>query len=96
MLANKTGALTAEVISHAVSNWSKFALQATSECGFSSWPEKPHIGFLLAHYDVVVNLMLEMPDYKADPHIQAWLAAINDTYAAPAHGSTDKLSQGLA
>jgi hypothetical protein len=28
-----------------------------AEAGLSSAPNKPHIGFLLAHYDTAVNLM---------------------------------------
>ena len=58
MLANKVGPQTREVIVYAVNDWSKFADKAASQAGLATWPTRPHIGFLLAHHHVAMNMML--------------------------------------
>ena len=56
-LANTLGARTNEVITWAISNWGKFASSAASCAGVASYPQDPHIGFLLAHCAYAVNRM---------------------------------------
>ena len=56
-LRNYLGDETINVIGWAVDNWWTFAQRARAEAGLESHPAKPHIGFLLAHYDTAVNLM---------------------------------------
>jgi hypothetical protein len=56
-LSRALGDLTDEVITFAVDNWDKVCAKARYECGLPSNPVIPHIGFLLAHHSVVINLM---------------------------------------
>src|SRR4051794_17730095 len=56
-LANRLGAYTREVITFALDNWTKFTAKAELQAGLSSSPEEPHVGFLIAHYHVAVNMM---------------------------------------
>jgi hypothetical protein len=48
--------LTSEVIDWALKNWLSFATKAAFEAGTGSWPAHPHIGFLLAHHGVALEL----------------------------------------
>lgn len=50
------GDQTKPVIDYAVSHWWKFASQAAASAGVS-FPADPHIGFLLQHHAVAVNLL---------------------------------------
>jgi hypothetical protein len=50
------GEQTQEVIDYAIDNWWTFAVRAGAEAGVP-WPTSPHIGFLLKHHAVAVNLM---------------------------------------
>jgi hypothetical protein len=54
MLANRLGAQTKDVIDFAVKNWTKFGYKAMYSAGLNSFPDDPHIGFLLKHHHVVV------------------------------------------
>ena len=51
------GSVTCPLISRTIDNWSRFAVQTKWSAGLPSAPATPHIGFLLAHCDVAVNLM---------------------------------------
>lgn len=55
-LSKYLGAQTRPVIDYAVNNWWKFASEAGALGGVQA-PGAPHIGFLLAHYHVAVNLL---------------------------------------
>jgi hypothetical protein len=84
MLAKKLaidglGGITKEVILHAVEHWEQFGSMAKVNRGLSSYPEHPHIGFLLVHCDQVVNMLFETPSYKANPNVQAWFQAYNES-----------------
>jgi hypothetical protein len=57
MLADKMGSQTREVIAYAVKNWSQFAEKSAGQCGLVTYPTQPHIGFLLAHHHVAMNMM---------------------------------------
>ena len=57
VLAQRLEDLTPDVMYWAVRNWEKFSLDARSNCGLPSVPHKPHIGFLLAHWDDALILM---------------------------------------
>jgi hypothetical protein len=57
MLANGLGPRTREVMAFAIEHWNRFAMTAASYAGLATYPERPHIGFLLAHYDVAVNIL---------------------------------------
>jgi hypothetical protein len=57
LLSRALGDLTDEVITFAVDNWERVCLKARYDCGLPSNPVIPHIGFLLAHHSVVINLM---------------------------------------
>jgi len=51
------GTETCRVISYALNNWDRFGSRASAAAGLGSWPPSPHIGFLLKHHEVAVNLM---------------------------------------
>jgi len=61
---------TRPVISYVISHWWKFASRAAASAGMSSWPVDPHIGFLLKHHAVAVNLLSlkqALPPPAAEP-----------------------------
>jgi hypothetical protein len=64
LLANALGPLTHEVIDWALENWLKFARRAESAAGLTTFPTEPHIGFLLAHCGVAVNMMQSVAEAK--------------------------------
>ena len=57
MLRDRLGDTATEVLDWALNNWSRFSIEATARTGLLSAPPVPHIGFLLAHYDVSISLM---------------------------------------
>ncbi|MDT8071044.1 MAG: hypothetical protein ROO76_23045 [Terriglobia bacterium] len=67
MLADKVGAQTKDVIQYAVNNWWKFATKASAMSGVGSFPTAPHIGFLLKHHAVAVNLYMGTSDKTIPP-----------------------------
>lgn len=90
----KVGEQSPDVLQYAISNWGKFVFEAKSAKGLSAGPEKPHIGFLLAHHDIAVNLMngpvqliaeKVAPKAKvedATPEVPAEKATLDDVLAA--------------
>ncbi len=56
-LLQKLGDASPYALQYAIRNWGKVCFEAKSVKGLSAAPEKPHIGFILAHHDVVMNLM---------------------------------------
>jgi hypothetical protein len=57
LLYRSFGMQTKEVVDWALNNWWKFAHEAMYQAGLTSCPPTPHMGFLLAHHAVAVNLM---------------------------------------
>jgi hypothetical protein len=69
-LHKSLGEETRPVISYVISHWWKFASRAAASAGISSWPADPHIGFLLKHHAVAVNLLSlkqALPPPAAEP-----------------------------
>jgi hypothetical protein len=64
MLRQSLGDLSGEVIIWAVENWDDFASDAKIFAGLPSAPEFPHIGFLLTHHHVAVDLMYQQAKKK--------------------------------
>jgi hypothetical protein len=56
LLRIRLGDVTSEVVDWAMNNWGPFATKATADAGTGSWPAHPHIGFLLAHHAVALEL----------------------------------------
>lgn len=56
------------VIDYAIHNWWKFASQAGALAGLSSWPAEPHIGYLLKHHAVAMNLLT--PQSASPPPVE--------------------------
>ena len=56
LLKGYLGEQTRQVIDFALNNWVKFAYQAGLAAGVSA-PTDPHVGFLLKHHAVAVNLL---------------------------------------
>jgi hypothetical protein len=84
LLQRGLGGLTAEVIAWTVNNWWTFSLDAMYKAGLPSRPSKPHIGFLLKHYDVAVNLMYERAKAAKSPADLAFISAIDELNAEQA------------
>ena len=59
MLADQVGAQTSELIEFAIKRWVKFASHAYHQAGLHNYPSSPHIGFLLEHHGVAMNMLLE-------------------------------------
>jgi hypothetical protein len=54
------------VIRYALEHWGRFASRAGAEAGVA-WPVSPHVGFLLKHHAVAVNLMMETSNRAESP-----------------------------
>lgn len=57
-LLRRLGPFAKDAIDYAFANWSKVATRVNLEKGTTTSPTMPHTGFLLAHSDVVLNLMI--------------------------------------
>lgn len=55
-LSKYLGAETRQVMAYAVNSWWKFASEAGASAG-TGFPGSPHLGFLLAHYQVALDLL---------------------------------------
>jgi hypothetical protein len=64
MMRSKLGHLTSEVIERTLGNWPQFCNEAKLSAGLPSSPPSPHIGFLLTHAYVAINLMHEIAKNK--------------------------------
>jgi hypothetical protein len=64
MLSNKLGEITVPVIDYCLHNWAKFAEKAKNAKGLATYPIQPHVGYLLAHHDVAVNLLQSIATKK--------------------------------
>jgi hypothetical protein len=60
LLRNILEDITLDVMLWAFENWTLFSLEAKRCAGLPCAPANPHIGFLLAHCDVAVNLMYKI------------------------------------
>ena len=60
LLRNVLEDITGEVMLWALENWAQFSQKAKSAAGLPCAPPNPHIGFLLAHCQVAVNLMYDI------------------------------------
>ena len=78
MLRNRLEDVTVFVIVWAAANWRVFSQRAMYERGLSSAAAKPHIGYLLAHYDVAVNMMHETVPWEVAPLMARWKKAMED------------------
>lgn len=58
LIYRKVGPYAKQVVDYAINNWAKFTCQARLNKGLATSPEAPHIGFLLVHCDVAMNMML--------------------------------------
>lgn len=56
LLRKRLGDVTSKAIDLALNNWGSFATKAAVETGTGLWPVHPHIGFLLTHYAVALEL----------------------------------------
>jgi hypothetical protein len=74
LLRKHLGDSTRLVLDWVLNNWSRFCSQAISSAGLSSAPATPHIGFLLAHCAVAVNLMYSLAKSKDAKTEADWLS----------------------
>ena len=69
------GAQTHAVMEYALSDWQRFGARAAADAG-TSFPGNPHIGFLLRHHAVAVQLMQQARSTAARSSVQDDMAAI--------------------
>jgi hypothetical protein len=69
MLRNILEDVTVFVMVWVTSNWRVFTLRTVNSKGLLSAPNTPHIGFLLAHHAVAVNMMQETVPWQVAPLI---------------------------
>lgn len=55
------------VLQYVICHWAKYCFEAKCSAGLSTCPDKPHVGFLLAHHYVAVNLMNDSVQSIAKP-----------------------------
>lgn len=60
LLRNGLEDITWDVMQWVLENWTRFSQEAKRAAGLPCAPANPHIGFLLAHYDVAINLMYKI------------------------------------
>jgi hypothetical protein len=60
LLRNLLEDITWDVMLWALENWTRFSQEAKIRAGLPCAPADPHIGFLLAHHEVAVNLMYKI------------------------------------
>jgi hypothetical protein len=56
----KTGMLSRRLITFAFQHWEPFTAEVMSTTGSTACPPHPHIGYLLAHRDIAVSLMVKL------------------------------------
>jgi hypothetical protein len=59
-LFRKTGMISRWMMDFAFQYWDVFTAEVISSTGFVACPPHPHIGYLLAHRDVAISLMVEL------------------------------------
>jgi len=91
LLSKSLGDDTKPVIDYVINHWWKFANRA-SAIGGTSAPAEPHIGFLLKHHAVAMNL-LKPPPAQPQEAVEPVQLIATGTGDAPAHKLT---SQELA
>lgn len=74
-LSKYLGDRTKPVIAYAVEHWWKFASRAGASAG-CSFPADPHIGFLLKHHAVAVNLLYPAEVPEAPPPMEGGLVQL--------------------
>jgi hypothetical protein len=65
-LRRTLGHWTTFVMHWVINNWDSFAKKSKSAAGLDSAPLKPHIGFLLCHYNIAVGLMISAAKAKTE------------------------------
>jgi hypothetical protein len=82
-LHTQLGELTRPVIDYVMNHWTAFASRAGVAAG-CTYPADPHIGFLLKHHAVAVNLL--QPEVVAPPLVESPVQLIAaGTEPAPIH-----------
>lgn len=66
-LRGKLHELTWDVMHRVLDVWPRFSQEAKASAGLPSCPSKPHIGFLLAHCAVAVNLVYDLAKKSDSP-----------------------------
>lgn len=71
----KTGMISKRLIAFAFQHWSQLTAETMSSTGFAACPAHPHIGYLLAHRDTVISLMIKL-NILSDEEAELALAAV--------------------
>jgi hypothetical protein len=58
-LLRRLGPYAKPVVDYAFASWAKFTAQVIHSKALATCPDIPHIGFLLAHSDVAIDLMIK-------------------------------------
>ena len=62
----KTGMLSKRLMDFAFKHWNQFTASTMASTGFNVCPEHPKIGYLLAHRDIAISLLIEMNVVSAE------------------------------
>src|ERR1017187_5594491 len=84
LLRNGLAEVAPNVIGWAITNWWQFSREAQASAGLSSAPENPHVGFLLAHYAVAVNMMHEAVPSEVETLLVRWRKQLEELLASEA------------
>lgn len=60
LLFRKTGGISKRLINLAFDNWDMLTHEVASAKAISEFPEHPRIGYLLAHRDVAISLLVKL------------------------------------
>ena len=85
------GSHAVTALDHALQNWTAFAWRAKAEKGLTSVPERPVVGFLLAHLEVAVQSIAQ-PEPSASPSPTIVKAPIHKTVKVATKAKEDVAS----
>lgn len=62
---NKVGVDAGAVLEFALLHWSKFGWEVKMAKGLSKYPTQPQVGFVLAHHDVLMQMVAKKTEFQA-------------------------------
>jgi hypothetical protein len=74
-LFRKTGMISKRLIAFACQHWGQFTAEVISSTGFAACPAHPNIGYLLAHRDIAISIMVKL-NLLSEEEVELALAAV--------------------
>lgn len=69
LFVQKVGEQSGEALDYALTHWMTFAAVAAADAGLGTYPHKPHVGFVLAHYGTLLQLIAKAKASAVAPQI---------------------------